>query len=205
MATWDDFVPDTMAYVVDCPHFTVRDEARNAARSYFSDTRVWRSGVLTLATTVSSQADYTISNPTGLELAGLPAVWIDNVEVPEALPGDRYDVTPDQTGTLHRVLVADGSTIRLIPPDVTAGRIVTGVVAYVPTAASAGITDAMFDAHHRTIRELTLFYLKRMTGKPWADAAGAQRHFQQYMGDAGASSMQAGARRRTRLRVKKSI
>lgn len=203
MAIWADFVPKVAMYVADCPHFTIAEEAQKAAIEFYRDSRAWRSsGTVTLGTTVANQANYTIINPAGQELVGLPAVWLDGVEIAEARPGDVNDITPGMTGTKHKLLLLDGSTVKLLPATVTAGRAIVAQVAYAPTAAATGISDALFALHFDTIRNLILCGLKGMQGKPWSDAAGARAYDAKYQSGAADDGSAAGPVRRNRLRTK---
>lgn len=207
MKTWADFVPEIIMFVPDCPQFTVENEARQAAIEFFGDTRCWRSStpVTVIAATVANQADYTVTPPTGLELCGLPAAWLDGEEIGEALPGDLDDLAPGKTGTQHMVMAVDGVTVRLIPPTVTAGRVVKATCAYRPTQASAGIDDDKFFEHLSTIRDLALSRLYRMQGKPWTDTVAAASRESSYNSAALSASTAAGPRRRRRLRVTKQV
>jgi len=207
MKTWADFVPKIVMFAADCPHFTIEEEAKRAAIEFYRETRAWRSTlpVTLVAATVASQASYTVAPPEGLEMVGLPAVWLDDVEIAEARPGDVNDITPIETGTRHSVLLTSGTTIRLIPPTVTAGRVIKAQVAYTPTEAAAGIEDAKFHEHLETIKHLALSRLKYMQGKPWSDPAGARACEAEYQRRALDDGAAAGPVRRNRLRTRKQV
>jgi hypothetical protein len=222
MTTWASVVPEVVMYVADCPSWTIQEQVRSAAIDYFRTTRLWRSTTpLTLATTVAGQGTYTIAGAmpyVDVEVAGLPALWLDNVEIGEALGGALNNIYPGQTGTGtigsgtgqvtsgYRVQVAlvDGTSLQFLPAPDTAGQVLKGQVAFRPTEAAAGIPDTVYALYGRTIRNLAISRLMTMQGKPWSDAKGAMQWRGDYLATSMWDSTQQGARRRTALRTKKA-
>lgn len=205
MKTWADFVPEIVMYVADCPHFTIADRAHAAAIEFYRDSRAWRSTLpLTLATTVANQGQYTITNPAGQELVGLPAAWLDDAEIPEALPGDVNGFSPGEVGTKHSLLLVSGTIIQLLPATATAGQVIKAQVAYGPTPAATGLDDELYAKHLNTLRELILCRLKYMQGKPWSNVSEARLHDLEYQRRALDDGTAAGPVRRNRLRTRLS-
>jgi hypothetical protein len=173
-----------------------------------------------LATTVAGQGTYTIASAmpyVDVEVAGLPALWLDNVEIGEALGGQANNIFPGQSGTGtfgsgtgqsaagYRVQVAliDGTSLQFVPAPDTAGQVLKGQVALKPTETATGIPDAVYALYGRTIRNLAISRLMAMQDKPWSDAKGAMQWRGDYMATSMWDSTQQGARRRT-LRSKKA-
>lgn len=204
MKTWIDMAPFVAMYAADCPVFTIAEEAQLAAVEFFADTRVWRSeDRILLATTTAGQAAYSVTNPANTEIVGLPAVWLGNREIGEALQRDRADLATEPVGRPEKLALITGVTVRLLPTPQIGGEELRATVAYGPTMAAAGIADdAVYLAHRETLRELTLAKLKRMQGKPWSDPRAAEQHQREYEQRASDASTLAGPRRRNRLRTK---
>lgn len=171
---WLDMVPDITMFLADCPAFTIRDEMVRVARQYFATSRSWRSTVpVTLATIIPLQGSYTVAgNPTGQEIAGLPAVWIGKDEVDEARPGSQNEYFPGETGTKLSVMALDGATIQVVPIPSAAAGIIKAIVAYMPTAAATGLPEQLYLLHMEVLREKVLGRLKAQKDKPWYDPGG---------------------------------
>lgn len=200
---WADFIPAIVSELPDCPRFTMSAAVQYVAREFYRDSRAWRVRGVALATTVAGQATYTVTNPSGAILAGLPAVWIADEEVDETPFGGEDDVLPTDSDDRPSVGVIGPAAIMLTPKPITAGLAVTGTVAYMPAATAADISDDLYDLHHEAIERAAVARLKRMTGKPWSDPQGAmvadqdaQRLALQFASEAGP------LRRRAALRVK---
>ena len=78
-------------------------------------------------------------------------------------------------------------------------------MAYAPTAAATGISDALYALYGRTLRDRILAKLKSMHGKPWADTVGAREAEHASAAGALRDSTMAGPTARNRLRTKKSV
>lgn len=206
MTTWADTTPFVALYAADCPAFAIADAVQLAAIEFFTHTRVWRSAPrITLGTTVASQADYTVAPPTSLDMVGLPAAWIDDKEIYEALQRDSTDVKPGDLATTSadmKILVTAANQVTLLPAPVTPGQVLRGTVAYAPSQSATGIEDAMWLKYRETIRELALAKLKRMQGKPWSQLGEAGMHQATYDQRAIDESTAAGPLRRNRLRTR---
>lgn len=203
MTTWNDMAPFVAMFAADCPTFTIAEQAQLATVEFFTDSRVWRTTErLQLGATVAGQASYTVSNPADIELVGLPAAWLGDDEIGEALARDAIELATETPGTPKKVLVTSGTTVRLFPVPVLSGVPIWGIAAYAPTQAAVGIEEARWLQYRETIRELTLAKLKQMQGKPWSDPAAAMRHQALYDQRALGNSTDAGPRRRARLRTK---
>lgn len=204
MKLWTDFARVLTLQLPDCPEFTIGNAVQRAAIEFYTNTRAWRLGGVTLATTVASQRAYTVaSNPANADLIGLPAIWIDGEEADE-LPdgaGDDYEAT--DTSSINMVGVTGATSITLAPAPITAGLIVTATAAYAPSTAATGISDELYRLHRQAIEAKALAALLMMRGKPWFDPAGSQMARADYDSEALFVSSQAGPmRRRGNLRTR---
>lgn len=206
MKAWMDFVPDIAPFLTDCPAFTIADTAKAETIDYFRETRIWRTAAaIAIATSVAGQSTYAVSNTAGQELVGLVTVWQDGLEIDEAVPGKARDYDLDETGPVKFALLVDGATVQLLPTPDTSGRVIKAVVAYAPTDAAIGISDALYALYGRTLRDRVLARLKTMQSKPWSDPNGAQGDDHSRMASTLYDSTMAGPTARNRLRTKKSV
>lgn len=206
MTTWADFVPDIAMHAADCPHFTIMDQARIEATDFFRETRIWRSTTpVTIATSVTGTGLYAVTNTSGQEIIGLPTVWQDNIEIKEGTPAKARDYDLGKTGKTKFALMLDGATVQLLPAPDSTGRVIKAIVAYAPTAAATGISDALYALYGRTLRDRILAKLKSMKGKPWADPIGAREIEHASAAGTLRDSTMAGPMARNRLRTKMSV
>ena len=199
---WLDWAERLQIRLRECPTILIADELRECAIRFYRDGRMWRETGIALATTVAAQAAYTVTVPAYAQLAGLPAIWIDDVEVDEASPGSLDDATPDETGTILRVGVTGPAQITLSPIPDAAGQVVTGTVAYCPSADSTGIYETLYFNHRDSIEAMALERMMSQPEKPWTNLVLSSKHD----GDATVgtlyNSTMAGPVRRTRIRTR---
>jgi hypothetical protein len=207
MKLWADFAPELAIQLPDCPTYVIGPFMKRAAIDYFRNYRIWRTDTpITVATTVLGQRLYTVTNPSGQELCGLPAIWINGKEVKEATPSDADSVLPDDTGDIKQVGVVNGTTIRVIPGPAADGVIITATVAYKPTEDALGLPDQFWAHTYRsTMQKMAMVELKRMKGKPWTDERGAAQLEKDLGQDALYDATMTGPIRRNRLRTKKQV
>ncbi len=171
---WMDWANDLAMFAPDCPVFTIEQALRRRADDFFRDTRAWRATAATVATTATGQSDYTVSVPSGLELAGLPDIRISGKQVQElsdqavAPTEDPEGETPDTT-----VKVSGPSVIQIYPTPVMAGLPVTASLAYTIGRAAEGLPYWQWRTYREAIEAMTLEYLMNQTGKPWSNPQAA--------------------------------
>ena len=201
---WASFAPLMTMRLPGCPAFSLEDACRWAAIEFYRTSRAWREAKTTLTTTVAAQANYTITNTAGQEMCGLPAVWVNDVEVGETLPGAANDHYIGEKSDTFTVGVTGGTTITLTPPPVSAGLVIDAEVAYQPTESSTGIPDYLFYKHREAIVEKALAELMKQKNKDWSDPNMAILCEAKYNIKANTFSSDNGPLRRTPLRVRLS-
>lgn len=204
MSLWSDFIPLVAMEAPGCPRFELEEVAKRLTIEFYQETRAWRVEGVTLGTTVANQAEYTVTNPTATDLAGLPAVWIDDVEAPETRPGTQDDGPRSTSSSTNSVGVVAINKIRLSPPPDAAGRVIKATVAYKPGDAATGIDDQLFRDHWQAIRCKILAHLLMQPGKPWTDMKAAGYYENKYATEGCDVSADAGPLKRNPLRVKLS-
>lgn len=199
---WLDWAERLSIRLKACPTILIADELRECAIRFYRDTRTWRSTGVALATTVAATADYTVTVPTNAALAGLPAVWLDGVEISESTPGEEADYEPDETGTPELVGITGAATIHLTPTPGSAGAALTATVAYCPSDDSTGILQSLYFNHRDTIEAMTLASIMTQPEKPWTNFSLASLHASDARRGALYDSTMAGPLRRSPLSVK---
>jgi hypothetical protein len=202
---WLDWSERLQLRLKECPAVVIADELRECAIRFYRDGRVWKETGIALATTVLGQADYTVTIAADRALAGLPAIWMDDVEVAEAVPGSLDDVAPNDSASTIRIAVMSDNTIRIAPTPPASGVVVTATVAYCPTDTATGITTALYFAHRDTIEDMAMERLMTQPGKPWTDLLQAVNYGRLSAAGALFDSTMAGPVRRTRIRTKKQV
>lgn len=201
---WIDWAARIQLRLKECPAILIADELRECAIRYYRDHRTWREINVEIATTVAGQANYTVTCPTYSQLVGLPGVWVDDLEVAEAQPGQLEDYDPEDTGDIEVVSVTGPVTITVAPIPTADDQVITATVAYSPTDDSPGVSEDLYYAHRDTIEDMALTRLMSQAGKPWTNLQLAGSHERQ--GNAGAlfDSTMGGPVRRNRIRTKRS-
>lgn len=201
--TWEQLIPTISHRLPQCPTFTMEDELRRAAETFYTETRAWRvHGVTIVAATVASQADYTVTNPSNTELVGLPAVYVNGNEVDETVPGEQPDYPPGYTSDDFSVGVVGAAAVRCTPAPKSGSMIVKATVAYRPGPAATGVEDYLWADHWKAISDLALARLMAQVSKPWSNALMVPFYEAEYQREALRWGSAAGPVRRHRLRVK---
>lgn len=205
MKAWSEFVPLVAVKVQKCPRFTIEDIAKQMAIQFYEESRAWRERDVTIvAATALGQAVYTVTNPSNTELVGLPAVWIDSVEVKELRGADLDDSEPGKQSSTAGVMVISPTQVRVSPAPDAAARVIKATVAYKPAASAAGLDDLLFAKHSDVIASKTIAELLLMPDKPWSNAQAAGYYQGKSNTDGLTASSHEGPLRRTPLRVKLS-
>lgn len=205
MKAWSEFVPLVAVKVQKCPRFTIEDIAKQMAIRFYEESRAWRVRDVTIvAATVLGQPLYTVANPEKTELVGLPAVWIDGIEVKELRGADLDDSEPGKQASTVGVMVVGPTQVRVSPAPDAAGRVIKATVAYKPAADATGLDDLLFAKHSDVIVSKTIAELLLMPDKPWSNAQAAAYYDGKANTDGLSASAHEGPLRRTPLRVKPS-
>lgn len=205
MKAWAEFLPDMTSRLPGCPEPFIEDAARDAAIYVLARTRAWKQRLVTLATTVANQADYTVTPPA---LAGLHHIHVakrGTDELTVALPGQvdgELDLTAVPTDECL-IEVLTGTSIRLTPPPAVAGEAIVATVSWVPLRTATGIEDALYaqDEIFEAIWQKGVAELMMQPGKPWSSSLSTNHRARcdQLVSDI---ANRVGPVRRTPLRVK---
>ena len=167
MALLSDLVKDVLLYAPGAPEPLVIDKYREAARTFFRDTRIWRVTVSTI-TGVTTQK-YALTLPADTELIDVFEVRFDDRRLDKATQTrmGRYSTT-DKVVDRYTL---DGDNILLMPDpqtDMTAKfEFVRAAVRPAPGVSS--IDTTMIDKYGDIIREGTVGLLLTIPRRDWSD------------------------------------
>lgn len=197
--TWAELAPWVTLHVTQAPIFMVEDQLIVAAREFFRRSCIWRSQVITLATTVAAQQEYSYSPPSNAELNRVHAAWVDGEEI--GLASTALLAEDDGTTTDDDVSVGARATnvVFLVPAPTSAGKVVKARVSYKPSTSAVGIPVEAFDAWKDAIGAGAAAAMLRMVGHPWANPVMAQALDAQFVAGISDAAMRSGGTRRLQV------
>lgn len=199
---WADMVPDLTPHLPDCPVFMIEGAIKDAAQRLYRNTRSWRVDEVDLGWTFSGESQYQATPPVGLEMIGLPRVWINGELVDELAFGESSSTSTaadDYATSPMRVGVTGPDTFTIIPAPTEDNWTILGTVAYAPADDCVGIPGYLWRRDREAIQSAALADIQSHAGKPWS-ASSASQHDAKARVEALRLSTEGGARRQ-RLRV----
>lgn len=190
------------AHVTECPVFLLEDHAKLAAREFFRLSNLWRSGNVTLLTTVAAQQAYTHTPPTNAELHRVFSAWDGDVELDVELPGEADDDEPDVSDAVFKVGARIENKLWLSPPPTDAGVVLKGTLGYIPTAAGAGLPTYAYDRWGMAMAAWAGAKLSIQPRRAWSNPAAYEGLMRLFYDAVAEASNEAGPVRRKPLRVK---
>lgn len=173
---WADMVPALSIKLVDCPTFTIEEALKDAAQTFYRDSRAWREEDVDLGVTFADERNYEAVEIPELEMVGIPQAWVNGEEVEELAAEERSpSSTASDTEYDMQIGVTGPWSFRLVPAPTEGGWSIVGTVAYMPSDDATGIPWRLWRQHREAIEAMALADLKDQAGKPWSDPAGAMR------------------------------
>lgn len=174
MAKWSDWLPDLAALLPACPSITMEHELRNAAITFFEDSRAWKS-MLDPIRVVAGQPDIDIEPSDGNQEAvvRIEAGWFDSKPI-KAISADELDVSFNDDWTVHTgspshfVTLMNGQT-RLYPSPNMAGTLKLRA-SLRPADEATRLPDGLMK-YRKDIGQGALAQLRLYPNQPWSDPA----------------------------------
>jgi hypothetical protein len=204
--TWAQFFPFIEPEVMGCPAALIEHHLRQAARDFCRRSKAWREWVdAVTADGVTNTFDYDLAS--GQELVAITRALINDrpltVTAGRDLPDDWQETVP--TLTWKDTLVHLTNEQYMVFPMPDAADVLRLEMAFMPTQASTGIGDIVFDEWADELATGCKARLWAMKGHDWAAtdlALDARQRFEGYIARAANRAM---ARRDVRgLRTKKA-
>lgn len=178
MASLEQFLPDVLLEVPQCPEPVALASIRNAAIDLCERALVWREKS-DVQLTERGRKDYDIDLPNGARVATVIDVRVDDRPIhPTTL--ERIDTMDYGSERLSRpdcyyqlesdILLLHRTPDDEYPLDMT--------VAFAPKRNGNVLPDYIFEEHYETIRYGALHRLLSQMSKPWSDDASSMRYGQ---------------------------
>jgi len=149
MALWSAFFPDLLPATPGCPDPLLEKETRTAAIEFLRRTRAWVEW-LDPATTLDGLVTYDFELPTGADVSRVERATLDGNGIEILSYRDApHDWTLKEL-TDQGVITRDRKTFSLGTP-VAAGRTIQVQVALIPSRASTGLPDDLFERYSNEI------------------------------------------------------
>lgn len=166
MASWEDFHPRVMPYVMGCPSPMVDQALTDAAREFCVTTKAWQETEEFPAVAGSDPvafvkpADAEVIQIMRAKVDGRPLRVLNSIQVPRP---------EEEGGTSPRTIYRVSEDQYRILPALTAGQTVSITLALRPMQSAPGIGDTVFSKHVETISAGARAILQRMPRQPWMD------------------------------------
>lgn len=203
--TWATLDLLVAEHVNECPSFMLSDQAKRAARQFFTRSGIWRSPEVALLTTVADQQSYAFTPETNAQLARVYSAWLGEDEIEVAQSGEWSDApaaTTEGDTTATKIEARADNKLWLSPMPTTADDEVRGTVVYTPTTAGAGIPSHAFEEWGPAIAAGAAAWLVAQHNRQWSNPNAAPYLRAMFNEAIDEASNQAGAVRRTPIRVK---
>lgn len=199
--TWATMRPAVLRYAVECPNFRIDEALRNACDEFFRKSRVWRTDLLTLLTTVAGTSVYTYVAPTNAEVCQVLVAWDGSSEIDVALPGEEDDTSPVDAGDDFMIGVRPINKLYLTQPAGSSGTVIKGRLALKPSSDALGIPTEAWTQWKRGIAAGAARLLVTERNKPWSapDSYGGLSSW--FDEDIGRAASTAGRTHRRPIRV----
>lgn len=142
---WSDFLPELITFATGCPNPTAESKTRQAAIEFFRRTRAWTEW-LDPVTSIAGAVEYDFDVPTGADVTRVERATVAAKPIAVLSYRDAtYDLARkdlSEQGLVSR----DRKTFRL-GQAVAAGQLIQVQAALIPSRASTGIPDDLFDRY----------------------------------------------------------
>jgi len=203
ITAWESIVRLMAAHLPGCLDQIMEDYARDAARRFFTDSKVWRERDKTLATTVIGTRTYAVSGiPGSAQISDVHVAFANGLEVDIGQAGDEDDELGTETNAVWVVTANPPDSIMLTPGPDTAGIVIKGTLSYTSSNNATGIPTKVFDLWGRDIAAGAVAELQAQPSKPWSNptmVGDNRRKFDRAVSDA---SMMGGPIARKGLRTR---
>jgi hypothetical protein len=187
MKAWDQFFPDILVDVLECPYPVVTHALKRSAQDFFRRTLVWRVWLDPMQTAANIN-EYELDLGSNAELVRIERATLDGrpivISTAASMPTD-WKTNP--LGIEDCIFLVDGKNVTLIPYK-AAGLVLLIEAALRPADAATGIEDYLFDLYGETIATGAKARLLRQPLKPYTDmgaSADAQILFECAIGQIG--------------------
>ena len=146
MATWDAWLPYVMVYAPSAPIPLVEQEVRRASHEFFRRTRAWVEWLEPVLSSATPLTEYAFTPPIGTDVVRIEQATIDGNQVPISSSREIAQDWERQAMDAVQLVSRDLKTFRLggIGAD---GSVVRVQAALVPSIASDGIPDELFEKY----------------------------------------------------------
>lgn len=168
MKAWDQFFPDILLDVLECPEPVVTHALKRAAQDFFKQTLLWKIWLEPMRTAANTIL-YELELEPRSELVRIERATLDGrpvvISTAANLPAD-WMTNPQ--GIEDCIFTVDGKSIYLIPPK-DAGQTLLIEASLRPADSALGIEDYLFDLYGETIANGAKARLLRQPRKAWTD------------------------------------
>lgn len=143
---WSAFMPELMTFANGCPVPMAESKARQAAIEFFRRTRAWVEWLDPVTSIASALAEYDMEPPTGADVIRIERATISGNQIPIV---SSRDVTQDwarQPMNELQLVSRDLKTFHL-GGTAAAGLLIQVQAALIPSRASTGIPDDLFEKY----------------------------------------------------------
>jgi hypothetical protein len=141
MARFEDFLPEVMPYVPNCPEIVAVSAIRDAAIE-FCRKSLWLIYEHDPINTVANQSAYELSLPTDTEMA---AIWTASLDTIQLAPVGEVDASTlsGTTGIPMYITQIDTFNVRLVPTPYLDGSVLQMFAGIMPTRTSVTCDDQL--------------------------------------------------------------
>lgn len=203
LTAWESIVRLMAPHLPGCLDQVMEDGAKDAARRFFTDSKVWRQRDKTLATTVIGTRTYTVASiPSSAQIIDVHVAFANGLEVDIGQAGDEDDEPGTETDSTWSVTPNPPDSIMLTPAPNTAGIVITGTLSYTSSGTATGIPTKVFTLWGREIAAGAVAELQAQPAKPWSNPGVVGDNRQKFRDAVAEASMMGGPINRVSLRTR---
>lgn len=203
LTEWESIVRLMAPHLPGCLDQIMEDGARDAARRFFTNSKVWRERDKALATTVVGTRTYAVASiPSSAQIIDVHVAFANGLEVGIGLPGDEDEQPGTEVDSTWTVTPNPPDSIMLTPAPDTAGIVITGTVSYTSSVDATGIPTKVFSLWGREIAAGAVAELQAQPSKPWSAPAMVGDNRQKFRDAVNDASMMGGPVNRVSLRTR---
>jgi hypothetical protein len=178
MKAWDQFLKDVRPFVPGCPEVVAEHAVLRAAQEFFEATRVWKTWLPDMDTSLDASGtgvmEYPLLLEANSELVRIECATLEGRELPvlseDELPIDWKTYPSQAPDSIH---TTDRETLVLLPPPADAQTLKVQV-SLKPAESATGIENHLFDQYVKKIAAGAVAILKEHEKASYSDPAGAQ-------------------------------
>lgn len=203
LTAWESIVRLMAPHLPGCLDQIMEDGARDAARRFFKDSKVWRERDKTLATTVIGTRTYVVSGiPGSAQISDVHVAFANGLEVSIGQAGDEDNQLGTETDSTWVVTADPPDSIMLTPAPDTAGIVIKGTLSYTCSNNATGIPTKVFDLWGRDIAAGAVAELQAQPSKPWSNPGVVGDNRRKFQDAVDSASMMGGPINRISLRTR---